>query len=128
MTARDAARGVSKAVSRARHLHVVGVAVQARSVQTHSIQTGDGLVVLVDYLHIAVDANTTGGAHSARGEGHSVERRGGKRTQLARASGVGLRSIQMYEQRQKDINRAQGLTLYALARALRCRMEGLLER
>ncbi len=56
------------------------------------------------------------------------EAAGLSQSQLARASGVGLRSIQMYEQRQKDINRAQGLTLYALARALRCRMEGLLER
>ncbi len=56
------------------------------------------------------------------------EAAGLSQSQLARASGVGLRSIQMYEQRKKDINKAQGITLYALARALRCSMESLLER
>lgn len=46
---------------------------------------------------------------------------------LARASGVSLRSIQMYEQRNKDINKAQAQTVAQLARALHCPMEHLLE-
>lgn len=50
------------------------------------------------------------------------------RSQLVKASGVGVRSIQLYEQRQKDINKAQGIALYRLSRALRCTMEQLLER
>ena len=56
------------------------------------------------------------------------EAAGLSQSQLAKASGVGLRSIQLYEQRQKDINKAQGIALYRLSRALRCTMEQLLER
>lgn len=47
--------------------------------------------------------------------------------ELARISGVSLRSIQMYEQRNKDINRAGAETVWRLAKALGCRMEDLLE-
>lgn len=47
--------------------------------------------------------------------------------ELAEMSGVSLRSIQMYEQRQKDINKAQSDSLYRLAKALGCTMEDLLE-
>ena len=47
--------------------------------------------------------------------------------QLAEASGTALRSIQMYEQRNKDINKAQFATVYKLARTLGCSMETLLE-
>ena len=47
--------------------------------------------------------------------------------QLADMSGVNLRSIQMYEQRRKDINKAQSDSLFRLAKALGCTMEELLE-
>ena len=47
--------------------------------------------------------------------------------QLAEISGVALRMIQLYEQRQNDINKAQASTLSALARALNCRLEDLME-
>ena len=47
--------------------------------------------------------------------------------ELAEQSGVSLRSIQMYEQRQKNINRASAETVYRLACALHCSMEGLLQ-
>lgn len=46
---------------------------------------------------------------------------------LAVKSGVGLRSIQMYEQRNNDIDKAQGQTLYKLSVALGCSIEDLLE-
>ena len=46
---------------------------------------------------------------------------------LARESSVSLRSIQMYEQRNKDINKAQAITLAKLARVLGCDIEDLLE-
>lgn len=46
---------------------------------------------------------------------------------LARQSGVSLRSIQMYEQRNKDINKAQAQTLQSLARTLNVGVEQLLE-
>ena len=47
--------------------------------------------------------------------------------ELAMRSGVSLRSIQMYEQRHKNINKASGDTIYALAVNLGCNMEDLLE-
>lgn len=49
-------------------------------------------------------------------------------SELARRANVGLRAIQMYEQRNKDINHAQGATLYRLSQVLRCEIEDLLER
>ena len=47
--------------------------------------------------------------------------------QLAEVSGVALRMIQLYEQRQNDINKAQASTLSALAKSLNCRLEDLME-
>ncbi len=47
---------------------------------------------------------------------------------LAKRSGVSLRSIQMYEQRNKDINKASAETLYRIAKVLGCTMENLLEK
>jgi DNA-binding XRE family transcriptional regulator len=55
------------------------------------------------------------------------EIRGLSQAKLARKAGVNLRSIQMYEQRGKDINKAQAMTLASLARALGCGTEDLLE-
>lgn len=48
--------------------------------------------------------------------------------ELAEQSGVPLRTIQQYEQRQKDINKAQAGYLAMLARVLCCKMEELTER
>lgn len=48
--------------------------------------------------------------------------------ELAKRSGVSLRSIQMYEQRNKDINKASAETLYRIARVLGCTIENLLEK
>ena len=48
--------------------------------------------------------------------------------ELSRRSGVSLRSIQMYEQRNKDINKASAETLYRLSRVLGCSIEALLEK
>lgn len=49
-------------------------------------------------------------------------------TELAKRSGVSLRSIQMYEQRNKDINKASAETLLRLSRVLGCTMEDLMEK
>lgn len=46
---------------------------------------------------------------------------------LAESSGVSLRAIQQYEQRQKDINRAHALSVWRLAQTLGCKVEDLLE-
>jgi len=46
---------------------------------------------------------------------------------LAEASGVSLRMIQLYEQKNKDINKAQAITLAKLARVLGCNVNDLIE-
>ena len=48
--------------------------------------------------------------------------------ELSKKSGVSLRSIQMYEERNRNINRASFETLYRLSKALYCRPENLMER
>ena len=47
---------------------------------------------------------------------------------LADFSGIPLRTIQQYEQRQKNINKAQAEYLVALARVLCCEVEDLMEK
>ena len=46
---------------------------------------------------------------------------------LAEKVGVNLRTLQQYEIRAKDINKAAGATLLALSKVLGCRVEDLLE-
>lgn len=48
--------------------------------------------------------------------------------ELAELSGVSLRSIQMYEQRRKDINKASVESLYRISKVLACTIEDLLEK
>ncbi len=55
------------------------------------------------------------------------EHRGISQTELAQLSGVKLRSIQMYEQKVNDIDKAQAGTVYKLSRVLGCTVEDLLE-
>ena len=55
------------------------------------------------------------------------ENRGLSQSELAEKSGVKLRSIQMYEQRVNDIDKAQSQTLFKLSRVLGCKIEDLLE-
>ena len=52
---------------------------------------------------------------------------GCSQSELSKRSGVSLRSIQMYEQRNKDINKAQVETLYRLSKVLGCTIEDLIE-
>ncbi|MBQ7935329.1 MAG: helix-turn-helix transcriptional regulator [Clostridia bacterium] len=53
--------------------------------------------------------------------------RGLSQTALATQAGVNLRSIQMYEQKENDIDKAQAGSLYKLSRVLGCNIEDLLE-
>lgn len=53
--------------------------------------------------------------------------RGLSQRQLAMRAEVDLRSIQMYEQRRNNINKAQADTLFRIARVLGCNIEDLLE-
>ena len=56
------------------------------------------------------------------------QRSGLSQRDLAEQSGVPLRTIQQYEQRQKSINKAQAEYLFMLARSLCCEIEDLLEK
>ena len=47
--------------------------------------------------------------------------------QLSDLSGVPVRQIQLFEQRQRDINKTQAATLWRMGKALGCTMEELLE-
>lgn len=47
--------------------------------------------------------------------------------ELSMMSNVSLRSIQMYEQRNKNINKASVETVYSLSKALGCQIEDLME-
>ncbi|MCD7847852.1 MAG: helix-turn-helix transcriptional regulator [Oscillospiraceae bacterium] len=53
---------------------------------------------------------------------------GCSQSELSKLSGVSLRSIQMYEQRQKDINKASVDTVRRLAKVLGCTVEDLVEK
>lgn len=48
--------------------------------------------------------------------------------EVAENSGVSLRSIQMYEERNKDINKASVETLYKLSKFFGCKIEDLIEK
>lgn len=56
------------------------------------------------------------------------QRAGFSQSELAELSGVPVRTIQQYEQRQKNINKAQVEYLMMLAQALCCRVEELVEK
>ena len=49
-------------------------------------------------------------------------------SELAKKADVSLRSIQMYEQRNKNINKASAETLLSLSKVLGCTMEDLIEK
>ena len=53
---------------------------------------------------------------------------GMSQSELAAMSGVPIRTIQQYEQRRKNINRAQAETLLSLARTLSSSVEDLMEK
>lgn len=52
---------------------------------------------------------------------------GFSQSELAAESGVALRQIQLFEQRQRNINNAAAITLLQLSKALHCRIEDLME-
>lgn len=53
---------------------------------------------------------------------------GFSQSELSKESGVPLRQIQLFEQRERDINKTSAITLYKLSKALHCSMEALLEK
>lgn len=55
------------------------------------------------------------------------KRRGLSQSELAKEANVSIRSIQLYEQRKNDINKAQYNNLKDIAKALHCSIEDILE-
>lgn len=53
---------------------------------------------------------------------------GCSQAELAKRFGVSLRSLQMYEQRNKDINKASVESLYRISKVLGCTIEALIEK
>ena len=47
--------------------------------------------------------------------------------ELAELSGVSVRQIQLFEQRQRDINRTKAIDVVKLGRVLGCKVEDLLQ-
>ncbi len=54
-------------------------------------------------------------------------RAGYTQKELALSTGIPIRTIQQYEQRQKDINKAGAEYLYAISKVLRCEIRELME-
>ena len=58
---------------------------------------------------------------------HTIRKaRGFTQQQLSDASGVSLRMVQLYEQKQNDLSKAQAKVVINLAKALGCEVEDLL--
>lgn len=55
------------------------------------------------------------------------KQRGLSQSQLAKKANISIRSIQLYEQRKTDINKAQYNHLLSLSKALNCEIEDILE-
>ena len=67
------------------------------------------------------------GEHTEKNALQTIRKqRGLSQAQLAKASGVSLHMIQLYEQGQRDIQKAEAGTIAALADALNCEMRMLL--
>jgi DNA-binding transcriptional regulator YiaG len=59
---------------------------------------------------------------------HTIRKaRGFTQGQLSEASGVALRMVQLYEQKQNDLSKAQAGVVISLAKALGCEVEDLIE-
>lgn len=54
------------------------------------------------------------------------ESKGLTQSKLAELSGINVRMIQHYEQGSKDINKAEAITVYKLSKALKCKVEQIL--
>lgn len=77
----------------------------------------------VDAADEIIDRNTK----DKKSKLHDIRKaRGFTQKQLSEASGVALRMIQLYEQKQNDISKAQVTVVLNLAKALGCEVEDLI--
>lgn len=79
----------------------------------------------VDTANEIIDRNTK----NKKSKLHEIRKaRGFTQRQLSEASGVALRMIQLYEQKQNDISKAQVTVVLNLAKALGCEAEDLIDK
>ena len=52
---------------------------------------------------------------------------GMSQSELAKATGINIRSIQAYEIGDRDINKAQAISVYKIAMVLKCDVKDILE-
>lgn len=79
------------------------------------------------FVAVAIDRLAQSGKSAETKLGLIRKARGFSQRQLAEAAGVTLRMVQLYEQRQNDIHKAQAGTLLRLAHALGCKIDDLLD-
>ena len=60
-------------------------------------------------------------------DGQKRQKRNMTQKQLSEESGVSLRMIQLYEQRQNDINKTAGIVINKLAWVLKCNFYEIME-
>lgn len=76
----------------------------------------------------SADAIIRRNKESRKSKLHTIRRaRGFTQQQLSQASGVALRMVQLYEQKQNDLSKAQAGVVIRLAKALGCEMEDLID-
>ena len=78
-------------------------------------------VAVADHI---IDKNSASGISNLQ---RIRKARGKTQKKLSEESGAAIRMIQLYEQRQKDINKAQASTLTRIASALGCEVADLME-
>ena len=102
--------------------------------QIHSVITLDSIISMYPVYHERDISHFAESLQKKLLEANSLTRLkyyrencGLSQSELAMESGVPLRQIQLFEQRQRDINKTAADTLLRLSRSLRCSMEDLLE-
>ena len=82
----------------------------------------------MDVMHFVHDLNNIINKRKKNTNLENLRRENGlTRKQLSFMSGVPIRTIEQYEQRRKDINKASGVTLISLSKTLFAQPEDLLE-
>lgn len=97
--------------------------------------------ITFDYLHMAYPALHTASEEKSVETFNDIIRReekishiqsarinyGYSQSELAQAAGINKRTLQEYENKRRDINKASGSVLCRLARALSCNIEDIME-
>ena len=90
----------------------------------HLIEKGGSPYQVVEEAEKIINRNKA----NEKAKLHKIRKaRGFTQKELSDASGVSLRMIQLYEQKQNDISKAQVNVVVSLAKALGCEVEDLID-